>query len=215
MTSVFSLRHKRLCSASKPEDIGVAGGDPKPPSMSPLRAVVSRGHIAREFADRRFLLGEPSKDLAFAASALPRRPGAAARKAPRLSSGMGYAIRWRCRPDSLRQGHIAFRNPDYLSLTAHSRPGSADCRLRIIFARAAKDFVFFAPSQTAVRRCKTRRLWFCRWRSIPPLDVAAASRGFSRPHRFLGLLCLAHSRHTPVGLRELMFYCADRCDSEC
>ena len=45
-TSCFSLRHKRRCSAAKPEDIGFAGGDPMSPPMSPLRAVVSRGHIA-------------------------------------------------------------------------------------------------------------------------------------------------------------------------
>ena len=47
---VFSLRHKRLCAAPKPEDIGFAGGDPIPPPMSPLRAVVSRGHIAGDSA---------------------------------------------------------------------------------------------------------------------------------------------------------------------
>lgn len=45
-TSCLSLRHKRRCSAARPEDFVFACGDPIPPSMSPLRAVVSRGHIA-------------------------------------------------------------------------------------------------------------------------------------------------------------------------
>ena len=46
--------------------------------------------------------------------------------------------------------------------------------------RAAKDPVFFASAQTAVLRCKTRRLWLCRWRSDPaPMSPlrAVVSRG--------------------------------------
>ncbi len=42
---LFAAAQQR-CSASNPEDIGLAGGDPIAPSMSPLRAVGSRGHIA-------------------------------------------------------------------------------------------------------------------------------------------------------------------------
>ena len=57
-------------------------------------------------------------------------------------------------------------------MSAPTRAGSQ--RLRVCFASA----------QTAVLRCKTRRHWLCRWRSHTALDVAAASRGFSRPHRF-------------------------------
>ena len=50
-------------------------------------------------------------------------------------------------------------------------------------APAAKDFVFCPPSQTAVLRGKTRSHWRRRWRSDAASDVAAVSRGFSRPHR--------------------------------
>jgi len=42
----FAAAQTTVLSAAKPEDIGFAGGDPMPPTMSPLRAVVSRGHIA-------------------------------------------------------------------------------------------------------------------------------------------------------------------------
>ncbi len=35
------------------------------------------------------------------------KPGAAARKAPRLCSGMGYPNRWRCRRLHITRGHIA------------------------------------------------------------------------------------------------------------
>jgi len=42
----FAPAQTAVLSAAKPEDIGFAVGDPKPPPMSPLRAVVSRGHIA-------------------------------------------------------------------------------------------------------------------------------------------------------------------------
>jgi len=42
----FAAAQTTVLSAAKPEDIGFAGGDPTPPPMSPLRAVVSRGHIA-------------------------------------------------------------------------------------------------------------------------------------------------------------------------
>ena len=86
-TSCFSLRHKRRCSAAKPEDIGFAGGDPTSPPMSPLRAVVSRGHIAGNLLRAGFPFGRPFKDLAFATPACPPCPGAVARKAPRLCSG--------------------------------------------------------------------------------------------------------------------------------
>jgi hypothetical protein len=43
---VFFASSQRRCSAAKPEAIGSTRGDPMPHPMSPLRAVVSRGHIA-------------------------------------------------------------------------------------------------------------------------------------------------------------------------
>ena len=42
----FASTQTAVPSAAKPEDIGFAAGDPMSPSMSPLRAVVFRGHIA-------------------------------------------------------------------------------------------------------------------------------------------------------------------------
>ena len=42
----FAPARTSVLSAATPEDIGLAGGDPTAPPMSPLRAVVSRGHIA-------------------------------------------------------------------------------------------------------------------------------------------------------------------------
>ena len=42
--------------------------------MSPLRAVVSRGHIGGNLLTAGFLRGKPSKDLAFATPAFPLAP---------------------------------------------------------------------------------------------------------------------------------------------
>jgi len=41
----------------------------------------------------------------------PATLSAAARKAPRLCSGMGYLIRWRCRRLHITRGHIAHQEP--------------------------------------------------------------------------------------------------------
>jgi hypothetical protein len=60
--------------AAKPEDIGFAVDDPMPPTMSPLRVVVSRGHIAGKLLNAGFLRGKPAKDLAFATPAFPLAP---------------------------------------------------------------------------------------------------------------------------------------------
>ena len=43
---VFRFVTNGVLPAAKPEDIGSSRGDPMPHPMSPLRAVVSRGHIA-------------------------------------------------------------------------------------------------------------------------------------------------------------------------
>jgi len=67
----------------------------------------SRGHIAENLLTAGFQPGRPSKDLAFAASVFPATPQTAARKAPRLCSGRGYPIRWRCRRLHITRGHIA------------------------------------------------------------------------------------------------------------
>jgi len=42
---VFRFGPLRSAPLQNPKDFGFADGDPMPPSMSPLRAVVSRGHI--------------------------------------------------------------------------------------------------------------------------------------------------------------------------
>jgi len=92
-------------------------------------------------------------------------------------SPLGHHARsHRCRkPD--RPFPPGIRVPHRLTVTtATTRAGS-------------QDFVFFASAQTAVLRCKTRRHWLYAWRSDAASDVAAASRGFSRPHRFAQSQC--------------------------
>jgi hypothetical protein len=96
---------------------------------------------------------------------------------------------WQGLSDSLAMSSLAHYarphrspKPDRSCLTSHFRPAYRLPAPRLP-ARAVKDFVFFAAAQTAVLRCKTRRLLPCRWRFDAASDVAAASRGFSRPHR--------------------------------
>ena len=66
-------------------------------------------------------------DLAFAATAFPPLPGAAARKAPRLCSGIGYPIRWRCRRLHITRGHIAHQNL-IVPVSPRISARLADCR---------------------------------------------------------------------------------------
>ena len=93
--------------------------------MSPLRCVASRGHIAGNLLSVGFPFGRPFKDSAFAAPALPRRPGAVARKAPRLCFGGSYPIRWRCRRLHITHGHIAQQH-----LTGRRRRGHRLARIQ-------------------------------------------------------------------------------------
>ena len=145
--------------------------------MSPLRAVVSRGHIAENLLTAGFLLGRPCKDLAFAASVFPATPKTAARKAPRLCSGRGYPIRWRCRRLHITRGHIAqqyltARVPHCIRarhrLTADSattRAGSQ--RLRVFRSRTNGSAPLQNPKTLALpvaircrQRCRRCEPWF-------------------------------------------------------
>jgi hypothetical protein len=73
---VFRSGPLRSAPQQNPKDFGCAFGNQTAPPMLPLRAVVSRGHIAGNLLNAGFLLGRPYKDLAFAASAFPHRHGA-------------------------------------------------------------------------------------------------------------------------------------------
>jgi hypothetical protein len=78
--------------------------------------------------------------------------------------------------------------------------------------RAAKDFVFFAAAQTAVlSAAKPEDIGFAGGDPIPPSDVAAASRGFSRPHHFPQSQFRCAFALGSVGLRESPFDCTARC----
>ncbi len=72
--------------------------------------------------------------------------------------------------------------------TSHSHTAPADYQFRTYLRGQPKTLGFLAAARFAeALRCKTRRHWLCRWRPHPPRDVAAVSRGFSRPHRFSDL----------------------------
>jgi hypothetical protein len=104
---------------------------------------------------------------------------------PRRSPQSAKTLRWHGLSDSLAMSPLAHhaRHTARHNLTVRvSHRICARRRLTVGTAptRAAKDFVFFAPSQTTVLRCKTRRYWLCLWRpyraTMSPLR-AVGSRG--------------------------------------
>jgi len=99
-----------------------------------------------------------------------------------------------------------FPGPHRIRVRRRLTAGSATTR-----AGSQRLRVFRSGTNTGALRSKTRRHWLCRRRSDSALDVAAASRGFSRPHRFQQTQHIAHSRYSPVGLREAPPDCTARC----
>jgi hypothetical protein len=172
--------------------------------MSPLRAVVSRGHIGGNLLTAGFLYGKTVERLGLCHAGFPPCPRAVARKAPRLSSGRGYSRRWRCRRLHITHGHIAHQHltvnvPHRICVQNRLIVGSATT-----CAGSQRLRVFRSSTNGGAFRCKTRRHWLCRWRSEAANDVAAASRGFSRPHRIHGahralLRQLISTRHIFAG----------------
>jgi hypothetical protein len=129
-----------------------------------------------------FLHGKQSKDLAFATPGFPPSPEPSPAKRQDFLPARAIRDAGDVAACTSRAATSHTENP-----TVCVSPAFA---LRIgglsgphALARAAKAFAFFAASQTTVLRCKIRRHWLCRWRSHAALDVAAASRGFSQPHR--------------------------------
>ena len=170
---------------------------PDTATMSPLRAVVSRGHIAENLLTAGFLLGRPCKDLAFAASVFPATPQTAARKAPRLCSGRGYPIRWRCRRLHITRGHIAHQ---HLIVPVSHRICArlADCRPRNYPLGQSKTSCF---SLRHKRRCSAAK----------PEDIGLAG-GDPMPPTMSPLRAVVSRGHIapPTGINGAFALCLSR-----
>ena len=146
---------------------------------------------------------------------LPLRPTplpcAAARKAPRLCSGIGYLIRRQCRRLHITRGHIASRDGNRHAPYYCWRFGFADRLSRHYPCGPPKTLWFFASARFALLRCKTPKTLAVPFAIRPRRDVTAASRRFSRPHRFPKSQLRSAFALFSVGLRESPLYCTARC----
>ena len=143
---------------------------------------ISRSHRWK-LADRRFPTRKTVERLGLCHAGFPPCPRAVASKAPRLSSGTGYSRRGRCRRLHITRGHIAHQ---HLTVNVPHRicvQNRLTAETATTHAGSQRLRVFRSSTNGGALRCKTRRHWLCRWRSEAANDVAAASRGFSRPHR--------------------------------
>jgi hypothetical protein len=128
--------------------------------------------------------GWPFKDSDFAASAFP----SALCRRPQSSETLfwhGYMTRFRCRRLHVTRGHIASQDGTRHAPYYCWRFGFADRLSRHYQCGPPKTLWFFASARFALLRCKTPKTLAVPLAIRPRSDVAAASRGFSRPHLFL------------------------------
>src|ERR1039458_8738169 len=138
--------------------------------------------IALELCPQTYSEGRSkTRTLLLRLSLLPR---AAARKAPRLCSGMGYLIRWQCRRLHITRGHITSQDGTHHAPCYCWRFGFADRLSRHYSCGPPKTLWFFAPARFALLRCKTPKTLAVPFAIRPRPDVTAASHGFSRPPPF-------------------------------